>query len=162
LEQESFHDIPPEVRESWKTRLLRWKFNLFPALRGTGGRIEFIASDYSYIRVRLPLNWRTRNYVGTIFGGSIYGAIDPIYMVMFILMLGKEYVVWDRAAQIDFLKPGRSTLRAAFRVSAEEIAEIKEKLEENPKLLRDYSVELRDEEGVLCAKVVKTLYFAKK
>lgn len=42
------------------------------------------------VRIRLPLSRRTRNYVGTIFGGSLYGALDPIYMIMLIKALGPE------------------------------------------------------------------------
>src|SRR2546422_8429965 len=58
-------------------------------------------------RSRLPLSWRTRNYVGTIFGGSMYGAVDPVYMVMLIKLLGPGYTVWDKAAAIRFRRPGR-------------------------------------------------------
>lgn len=87
--------------ESWKTRLNRWGFNFFPAYRGTGGRVEYIAGDWREIRIRLPLNWRTRNYVGTIFGGSLYGAVDPLYMIMLIRNLGDEYVVWDDERNAD-------------------------------------------------------------
>lgn len=68
--------------ESFKTRVFRWGFNFFPAYRGTGGRIAYIADDFSEIRVKLPLSWRTRNYVGTIYGGSMYGAVDPLNMLM--------------------------------------------------------------------------------
>ena len=50
--------------ETWRTRLTRWGFNLFPAYLGTGARLTYIAADWSEVRVRLPLNWRTRNYVG--------------------------------------------------------------------------------------------------
>jgi len=74
----------PIIPETWRTRLLRWGFNIFPAYWGTGGRITSIAPDWHEVRVRVPLSWRTRNYVGTIFGGSLYGAVDPIYMVMLI------------------------------------------------------------------------------
>ena len=102
--------------ESWRTRLSRWGFNWFPAYRGTGARIAYVASDWREVRVRLPLNWRTRNYVGTIFGGSLYGAVDPIYMIQLIKALGPGYEVWDKAASIRFLRPGRSTLQATFRV----------------------------------------------
>jgi hypothetical protein len=56
---------------------MRWGFNLFPAFRGTGARVTYIAEDFREMRVKLPLNWRTRNYVGTIFSGSLYGAVDP-------------------------------------------------------------------------------------
>ena len=31
--------------ESLRSRLLRWTFNLFPAYRGTGARVRYIASD---------------------------------------------------------------------------------------------------------------------
>ena len=93
---------------------MRWGFNLFPAYRGTGGWITYIASDYREVRVRLPLSWRTRNIVGTIYGGSLYGVVDPIYMIMLIKILGPGYTVWDKAATIRFLKPGRSTLTARF------------------------------------------------
>ena len=76
--------------------------------------------------MRLKLTARTRNYVGTIFGGSIYGAIDPIYMLMLIKILGPGYVVWDNAASIRFRKPGRSRLEAQFRISEDEVAAIHE------------------------------------
>lgn len=71
-------------------------FNLFPAYRGTGGRLIYVAEDFCEVRVKLPVNWRTRNYVGTIYGGSVYASIDPIYMLMLIQILGPEYIVWDK------------------------------------------------------------------
>ena len=88
------------MSESLRTRIMRWGFNLFPALRRTGGRITYISSDLKQVRLKVPLNWRTRNYVGTIFGGCMYGAVDPVYMVMFIKLLGSGYIVWDKSATI--------------------------------------------------------------
>src|SRR3954467_6939617 len=105
--------------ESWRTRIDRWGFNFFPAYRGTGGRITYLADDYHEVHVKLPLSWRTRNYVGTIFGGSLYGAVDPVYMIMLIKILGSDYIVWDKAATIRFKRPGRETLRAKFRIEPE-------------------------------------------
>src|SRR5207253_2236517 len=113
------------MRESFASRRFRWKTNFFPAYRGTGGRVVFIAADFREVRVEVPLNWRTRNYVGTIFGGSLYGAVDPIYMIMLIRILGPGYTVWDRAAAIRFQKPGRSSLFASFLLTEEEIALIR-------------------------------------
>ncbi len=91
--------------------------------------MRYIAPDWSEIRLDVPLSWRTRNYVGTIFGGSMYASIDPIYMIMLIRRLGPEFVVWDKAATIQFKKPGRETLRARFMVSDEELAAIRTVLE---------------------------------
>ena len=136
--------------ESWRSRVTRWGFNWFPAYRGTGARIEYIASDWTEVRIRLALSWRTRNYVGTIFGGSLYGAIDPIYMIMLIKLLGKDYEVWDKAATIRFKKPGRSTLRATFRLDDRELDQIKRDVAASGKTERTYTVELKDGEGTVC------------
>lgn len=142
--------------ESWRSRLWRWGFNLFPAYRGTGGRVIYIAPDWREVHVALPLNWRTRNYVGTLFGGSLYGAIDPIYMLMLIKNLGQGYVVWDKAASIRFRKPGRTTLFARFVLTDEELREIRQKLEENPSTDRVYPVEWVDVWGVVHASYKKS------
>jgi acyl-coenzyme A thioesterase PaaI-like protein len=153
---------PGVVAETARTRLMRWRFNWFPAYRGTGGRIVFIAGDYSEVRVRLPLSWRTRNYVGTIFGGSIYGALDPIYMIMLIKILGPEYVVWDKAATVRFLKPGRTTLFATFRVDETLLAGIRSDVASKGKTERVLTVDLLDSAGVAHASVDKTLYVRRK
>ncbi len=137
---------------------MRWGFNLFPAYRGTGARITYIAADFREVRVRLPLSWRTRNYVGTIFGGSLYGAVDPIYMIMLIKILGPGYVVWDKSATIRFLRPGRRTLFARFVLDEEEIQTIRRLAAEKPSTDRVYSVDLADKKGVVHASIEKTIY----
>lgn len=152
----------PQHSESFSTRILRWKFNFFPAFRRTGGKIQCISADFKYVRVAIPLNWRTRNYVGTIFGGSMYGAVDPVYMVMFIKILGPGYVVWDKAARIRFRKPARSVLTAEFRISDAEISAIRQELRASAKLERSYEVELVDAQGETCATVTKVLHFANR
>ena len=149
------------MAESFASRRLRWKFNLFPAYRGTGGRITYIAGDFREVRVKLPLSWRTRNYVGTIFGGSLYGAVDPIYMIMLIRILGPSYTVWDRVATIRFKKPGRTALYARFVLSEEEIAAVRELAAKAPSIDRVYTVELADAAGVVHATVEKTIYIKK-
>jgi len=149
----------PESRQS---RIFRWFFNIFPAYRGTGGRVSYIAGDYREIRIKLPLNWRTRNYVGTTFGGSLYGAVDPFYMIMLIKILGPDYVVWDKAASIRFRKPGRSALYARFLLEEAEIAAIKAAVASAPSVDRAYKVELTDAEGTVHAIIEKVVYIARK
>lgn len=150
------------MAESLKTRLNRLVFNFFPAYRGTGGRITYIAADWHEIHVKVPLNLGTRNYVGTIFGGSMYGAIDPIYMIMLIRILGPNYIVWDKAACIYFKKPGRSTLRAHFKLTPDEIGVIQAQLENELSIDRVYAVDLVDSDGVVCATCEKTIYIRRK
>lgn len=148
--------------ESFRSKLVRWGFNWFPAFRGTGGRITYVATDWSEVRVAVPLSWRTRNYVGTIYGGSMYGAIDPIYMIMLLKRLGPGYVVWDKAATIRFRRPGRKTLTAVFRVDDAELQAVREAAAGVRSVDRVYRVELVDADGELCAEVEKVLYVAEK
>ena len=148
--------------ESFATKIDRWKFNFFPAYRGTGARVIYIADNYCEIRVKIPLSWRTRNYVGTIYGGSMYAGIDPIYMLMLIKTLGKDYIVWDKAAKIRFKRPGKETLFADFLLTEEELNEIKSVLETKRSIDRIYNVKLADKSGKVHALIEKTLYIAKK
>lgn len=150
------------MQESWKSWIYRHFFNFFPAYRGTGGRVEGIAHDWKMVKIRLPLNWRTRNYVGTIYGGSIYASVDPMYMLMLIKILGRDYIVWDKAAAIRFRRPGRSTLYATFQLNDSEILRIKQLLEKEESIDRHYQVDLVDQDGIVHASVEKTIYIRKK
>jgi acyl-coenzyme A thioesterase PaaI-like protein len=147
--------------ESFRSRMTRMFFNFFPAYRGTGARMTYISADWREVRIRLPLSWRTRNYVGTIYGGSLYGAVDPFYMIMLIKNLGPGYVVWDRSATIRFRKPGKSTLTASFRIDEAELDAIRRALETAPSVDRVYGVELIDAAGVVHAEVEKVVYVRK-
>jgi hypothetical protein len=150
------------MAESLRSRLTRWSFNRFPAFRGTGGRIIYIASDWREVRLKIPLSRRTRNYVGTIYGGSMYGAVDPIYMVMLIRLLGPEYIVWDKSASITFKRPGRLTLYATFHVFEQETEAIRAALQTARSLDRTYTIDLMDHSGAVHATIEKVLYIRRK
>lgn len=150
------------MSESLKSRFARWGFNLFPAYRGTGGKVTYVSEDWHRVSVKIPLSWRTRNYVGSIYGGSIYGAVDPIYMLMLIKILGPDYVVWDKSAKIRFKKPGTTTLFVDFHILPEEIDEIRRLAENEKSIDRVYKLELADRSGVVHAVIEKTLYISRK
>src|SRR5438046_2361625 len=111
--------------------LFRLGINLWPCIRGTGGRVVALSEDFTFLRVKLPFNWRTRNLVGTIYGGSLYASTDPFFMIMLIEILGPEYVVWDKGCTIRFKRPAKETVWAEFRVTPEMTAEVKKKVEES-------------------------------
>ena len=157
LERETSERKSPK-RESWRTRLFRWKINLFPAYWCTGGRVTYIAADFREVHVAVPLSWHTRNLVGTTFGGGMFAATDPVYMIMLMRLLGRDYIVWDKAASIRFRKPGTGTLRARFVISELEIAAIKTALKTQRSVDRVYTVELKSEDGTVHAVIERTLY----
>ena len=142
--------------------MVRMGFNLHPAFRGTGGRVVHVAKDLRHIRIRLPLNWKTKNIVGSLYGGSLFAITDGAHPMMLMAALGDGYIVWDKAASIRYRKPGLSTLYADFVLSAEEVAAIRQALAESPELERTYLVELKDKQGIVHAVVERTVYIAEK
>jgi hypothetical protein len=143
-------------------RLFRVILNLWPCIRGTGVRVDRISADFREIDVRLPLNWRTRNRVGTIFGGSIYASIDPLYMLMLMEILGHDFIVWDKGASIRFRRPGTRTLYAKLRVPVDLTEEVKRKVLADGEWSFDLPVRYLDKNGVEHAEIQKTLYVATK
>ncbi len=120
--------------------------------------MKYIAPDWLEVRIELPLNWRTKNNAGTIFGGSLYSAIDPFYALMVAKNLGREYVVWDKAAKIRYRRPGDGKLYARFILSREDIGGLRDEMEHRRSTDRVYTVELVDGEGDVKTRIEKTIY----
>ena len=144
------------------SRALRRAVNLWPPFLGAGIRIKHIAPDMKAIDVEMKLRWWNANYVGTHFGGSLFAMTDAFYMLMLMANLGRDYIVWDKAASIRYRKPGRSTVRAEFRLADAQLDDIREKLKTLPKYEPTFIVEVKDEQGTVIAEVDKLLYVRRK
>ncbi len=137
--------------------------NLSPMYRRTTGRILFISEDFRLIKVKIPLSLKNRNFVNVMFGGSMFSAVDPFPMVQLINLIGKDFVVWDKSAEIKFRRPGTVDLYAEFTYSDEELAEIKRRIKEDKEIEFKKSVLLTNKSGdVIYCKVIKNLYIADK
>ena len=143
---------------SSNSHALRRGVNLWPPFLGAGIRVKRIASDMKAIDVEMKLRWWNANYVGTHFGGSLFAMTDAFYMLMLMANLGRDYIVWDKAASIRYRKPGKGTVRAEFRLSDAQLAEIREKLKTLPKYEPKFTIEVKDEQGIVIAEVEKLLH----
>src|SRR6201987_2065086 len=141
---------------------LRRLVNLWPPFLGAGIRVKFIAPDMKSVDVEMKLHWWNANYVGTQFGGSLFAMTDAFYMLMLMANLGRDYIVWDKAASIRYRKPGKGTVRAEFRLTDAQLTDIREKLKTLPKYEPTFKVEVKDEQGTVIAEVEKLLYIRKK
>ncbi len=153
---------PTEKTESTRSRNMRWAFNFWPCIWCTGSNVEFIAGDFKELHVSLKLNIRTRNRVGTVYGGSIYSSVDPYFMLLLMEVLGKKYVVWDKGASMKFVKPIVEKVKCRFLITDELVEEVKQKVAE----LGEYSFELplkyEDDNGKVYATFTKSVYVAAK
>ncbi len=143
-------------------KLLMFIGNLWSPFRGAGIKIVKVSDDYRLMEVEMKLKWSNKNYVGTHFGGSMYAMTDPFYMMMLINNLGPKYIVWDKAARIEFKKPGKGTIRVRFEFNEEEILAIKAKTDDLGKYVFDKTVDIKNESDEVVATVVKTLYVRRR
>lgn len=150
------------VPAAWQAPFVRFGLNWFPAFRSTGGRVIHVAPDLKRLTVCLPLNRRTRNGAGTLFGGSLYAVTDPIYAVMLALHLGRDTVVWDKSGTIVYRRPGRSTLFADFVLSSAELDDIRAAVVATGEVERVFTTQLKDHSGRVHVEVAKTVYVAEK
>jgi acyl-coenzyme A thioesterase PaaI-like protein len=142
-------------------RRLKW-INLYPPMLGAGIRVDYLAPDLSTIRVQMKLTRLNVNLVGTHFGGSLYTMCDPWFMLMLIHHLGKGYIVWDKAATIQFLRPGRGTVTATFEMPRDRVDEIRRLADSGGKIEPTFVVDVVDEKNEVVAHVEKLLYVRKK
>lgn len=142
--------------------LFRHVMNCWPPFIGMRIHVEYIAPDWRHVRMRMKLGLRNRNYVGSHFGAGLFTMTDPYYMIMMMHQLGKEYVVWDKSAKIDFIAPGRTTVYADFHLTAEQVAEAIAQTDGGQKFEPTYLVDIVDPDGKIIAHVEKTLYIRRK
>ena len=134
----------------------------YPPYLGAGVRMAYIAPDLSCFDVKMVMRFWNRNFVGTHFGGSLYSMCDPYFMLILLQRLGRDYLVWDKAASIRFKRPGRGTVWARFHLPTEEVERVRALAETEPTVEPVYTVRVLDSEGELVAEVGKRLWVRKK
>lgn len=147
---------------NWTPRRLKLILNIYPPFLFAGIRVTKITPDWRELQVSMRLHWFNRNAVGTHFGGSLYSMVDPHVMLLLMQLLGSEFVVWDKAASIEFHKPGTGRVRCVVRVTDEDLAEIRAKTESGLPFRPNFKLAIVDEKGDRVATVTKELYVRRK
>ena len=141
---------------------LRLLMNLWPPFIGAGIHVERLSPDYTEAVVRMRLGLLNRNYMGTHFGGSLFAMTDPFFALLVMHNLGRDYVVWDKASSIDYKLPGRGTVRARFRITAEQVEDIRQATAGGQKYEPTFAVDVVNRQGEVVATVEKTIYVRRK
>lgn len=142
--------------------LLRHGLNLWPPFLAAGIHVSRLDPGYRHARVELRMRPWNRNYVGTHFGGSLFAMTDPFWMLLAMQSLGRDYLVWDRAATVDFVKPGRGTVHACFDLADAVLDELREATASGVKALRWFDADVHDASGDVVARTRKQLYVRRK
>ena len=142
--------------------LIRLSMNLWPPFLFSGIKITELPEDFLSATVRLRLRWWNRNVAGVLFGGSLFAMTDPFWMMLLLRHLGKENVIWDRAAEIDFIKPGKGDVVAHFAITEADIERLRTAAAGGAKVLEWFTVEVKDSDGDVVARVRKQVYLRRK
>lgn len=146
-----------------KASIYKYGFNLSPMYRRSTGRIYEVSEDLHSVKVKIKLSYKNSNYVGSIFGGTLFSATDPIFMIQLMNILGTDYVVWDKAATIKFKRPAKETCYVDFVFTDDEIEIIKKDVAENKEIDLIKNIKLTNKENsIVFAEVLKTIYVADK
>lgn len=145
-----------------KASRLRRLFNVYPPFLFAGIRVPLVSDDFRHVRVELRAHWYNRNYVGTHFGGSLFSMTDPFWMIMLLRNIGPGYVVWDKAAEIEFVSPGRGTVSAEFVLDPAIVDQIRAQAAGGEKVLHWFEVAVRNTAGEVVARVRKQVYVRRK
>ncbi len=146
-----------------KSKLFKHGFNLSPMYRRSTGRVINVSQDLLNVVVRIPISYKNRNYVNSIFGGSLFSSVDPIPMVQLINLIGDDYVVWDKSAEIYFKRPAKEHVYADFNYTTEELEDIKQQVAEKKEIeiKKTTLLTTKDRNTIFC-EVHKTIYVADK
>jgi acyl-coenzyme A thioesterase PaaI-like protein len=147
---------------SFRARVLMRLVSLYPPYLGAGVRVTYPKDDANRIVVRMGLHFWNKNLFGTQFGGSLYSMCDPHFVFIVIKSLGPGYLVWNKAATIEFLRPGRGRVTATFHVPPERIAEIRAAADRGEKVEPVLVAEIVADDGELVARVTERLWVKKK
>ncbi|APX98995.1 DUF4442 domain-containing protein [Lacinutrix venerupis] len=151
------------LKRFFKTSTIyKYGFNWSPMYKRSTAKLIQVSDNLQYVKIRLKPSWKNRNYAGSIFGGSMLSATDPIYMIQLIQILGDDFVVWDKAASIKYKRPAKETIYAEFIFLDEEIEAIKSEIKLKNEVNITKKLTLKNTDNIVFAEIEKTMYAATK
>jgi len=142
-------------------KTLKWALCLYPPLLFQRIWVKKFHKGFRGVDVKVNKSLFNKNYNGSIFGGTIYGATDPFYALLFDQLLqrkGFKIRVWLKSASIQYLKPGRGNLYFTIYITDEMLSEAIEALNTIGKFVKAYPMEIKNRDGELCATVMNEVY----
>jgi len=143
-------------------RKLRLFMNFWPPFLFAGIKVLSISDDLRHVVVRLKRHWFNRNYVGTHFGGSLFAMTDPYWMIMVMENVGRDYIVWDKAAEIEFVKAVKEPVFARFALEPAVIDDLIARVARDGKTLHWFPIDVTTADGTVVARVRKQVYLRHK
>jgi acyl-coenzyme A thioesterase PaaI-like protein len=119
-------------------------------------RVLEIADEWRRVRILLPLNARSRNPGGVMFGGYQAALADPI-AALACARIFPGFSVWTRAMTISFDHGGNSDLEMRFSLTAEQEQDIRMELARDGRSTPTFEYGYVRRDGVRCTVIHNTV-----
>ncbi len=117
----------------------------------------FLGADVKINRSLMNINSNK-----TIFGGTIFSAIDPFYPILLDQYFKHQgisrTVAWLKTAHIDYIKPGKYDLEVSIRLNNQILEETLKTIKKEGKVVRTFQTQVFDKHGTLCAVAHNEVY----
>jgi hypothetical protein len=87
---------------------------------------------------------------------------DPWWAILVLENLGRDYIVWDKAAEIEFVEAVKEPVYAEFRLEPQLIDELRAAAAAGDKVLRWMPIDVCTAAGTVVARVRKQIYVRRK
>ena len=137
-------------------RFAKWILRLYPPLLFQRVQVLEIGAGFRTCRVRVRRSLLNRNLNGTIFGGAIFCAADPIYAILYWQVFarrGARLECWLKAATIRYRKPASTHIELHFTLTDEDIEKLEAQLEAGGRGDRVHCAQAIDAHGQVCAEI---------
>src|ERR1700744_3045894 len=141
--------------------VLKWAMRFYPPLLFQRIWVIRFEKNFRGVQVKINKSLINNNYNNSIFGGTIFAAADPFYSLLFHQLLvhkGYKVMVWAKAAEINYIKPGRTDLFFNIDIKESDVEEIEHILNTNGKHVKAYPIEMYNKDGELCVTVQSEIY----
>jgi len=132
------------------------KLEYFPPFFLMRIKVLDLGDNWNHIRIKLPLNWRSANAAGNMFGGYQASLADPI-PALACLKLFPGYRVATKSLAVNFLLVGNSNLTLHFDFDDQLKQTIENDLAERGRSTPTFTMTLVREDGKVCTQITNTV-----
>jgi hypothetical protein len=129
---------------------------LYPPFVPMRIKVLEIAGNWRTVRILLPLNARSRNPGGVMFGGYQAALADPV-AALACARVFPGYSVWTRAMSISFDHGGNSDLEMRFSLTPGQEKDIRMQLESDGRSTPTFEYGYVRKDGVRCTVIRNTV-----
>ena len=146
----------------YSPKSLKWLLRIYPPFLFQRIWVQRIYPDFQGVDVKIIKSIFNKNTNNTIFGGTIFSAVDPFYAILIDQRLQahgfKKTVAWLKSASIEYKKPGLTNLRFSIKITDEDFNECMDTLKNRGRIIKTFSVEIVNDQNEICAIAKNEIY----